>query len=449
MKRDPSEISRGTKASLTISDLNHNGEGVGRLDGMVVFVPGALPDETVEVELLSLHKNFIRSKLLSIIKASAERTEPPCSYFADCGGCQLQHLNYPGQLQWKESTVRNALNRIGKIDHPVLPIRGMENPFRYRNKARVHLSIEHNHLKAGFYQKHSHRIIDIKECLIQHPNNVLAINALRTVLSELIHHNGKIGPDNFGFFEAEVRASFHSGQILMTISTDKEPGDKNRQFISGLFKEILGDKLAGLVLNITAKKINSYQTLNGNSYVKEKINPFYYRISPRSFFQVNPLQARELFEIAAGFAGNPDTAYDLYCGTGNFSLYLSRVAREVIGIDSEESAIRDARINATINGVTNVKFVKSRLEEASGILTQGKKKLTVIIDPPRKGCSPSLIESMEKIKPERIVYVSCNPATLARDLALLQQKGFSVREVQPVDMFPQTTHVETVVWLEK
>ncbi len=438
----------GTRALVKISDLSHDGEGVGRLEKLVIFIPGALPGEEVEVEIKSLHKNYLRSKLIDITTKSPDRVTPPCPYFFTCGGCQLQQLAYQGQLAWKESRVKEALNRIGKLKLPVLPIIGMDHPYRYRNKARFHVIAEGDKIRTGFFKNKSRQIIEIEDCLIQHPLNMLAIKAIRKALEETLTRketDRKIFTD---IYEAELRSSFATGQVLITLGfrgkTDSLVfGEDFTKSIS----DSLGDKLAGLVIKTGSNKDLRYQLLKGNPFIEERIEPFRYKISPRSFFQVNPLQAKELFELAAAYAGNPRTAFDLYCGTGNFALYMSQAASEVIGIDSEAEAIKDARENAAINRINNIKFMQMPIEEAKNALEKGERPITVILDPPRGGCSASLLQTISEIKPERIVYISCNPATLARDLGHLQQNGFQAIKAQSIDMFPQTSHIETIVLL--
>ena len=440
----------GTRASVKISDLNHDGEGVGRLENLVIFVPGALPGEEAKIEIVEQRKNYLRAQLIEITIKSPDRITPPCSYFYTCGGCQLQHLAYPGQLIWKESRVKAALYRIGKLKLPVLPTIGMDDPYHYRNKARFHITVVGDRIRAGFFKNKSRQIIEIENCLIQHPHNMLALKVTLNALAETLTRK-EIGhktlPD---IYEAELRCSFATGQVLITLGFSNKANSLffGEDFIKSISGS-LGDKLAGLIIKTGSNKDFHYQTLKGNPYIEEIIEPFRYRISPRSFFQVNPLQAKELFELATHYAGSPRTAFDLYCGTGSFALYLSRTATEVIGIDSEGEAIKDACENALLNGINNIKFMQMPIEEANKALQQGKRPITVILDPPRGGCSASLLGTISEMKPERIVYISCNPATLARDLGLLQQSGFQAIEAQPIDMFPQTSHVETVVLLQK
>lgn len=444
------DILIGAKALVKISDLNHDGEGVGRFENLVTFVPGALPGEEAGVEIKSLHKNFLRSTLIAINTVSPERVIPPCPYYNRCGGCQLQHLTYQGQLAWKEKRVEAALNRIGKLQLPVLPTIGMSNPYRYRNKARIHMAAEGDRIRAGFYKNKSRQIIEIEDCLIQHPNNVLALKAMRETFEETLSRKDPNSKQLLKIYEAELRCSFTTGQVLISLGLRGKAESFN--FGEDFARKVdsrLGDKLAGLVIRTGSHKDLHYQTLIGRPFIEENIEPFRYRISPRSFFQVNPQQAKVLFELATADAGNPCTAFDLYCGTGNFALYLSRTATTVVGVDSEEEAIADAWDNAAMNGINNIKFMSMPIEEAKKTLQQGSRPITVILDPPRSGCSASLLQTISEIKPERIVYISCNPATLARDLSYLQQNGIKAIKAQPIDLFPQTSHVETVVLMSR
>jgi 23S rRNA (uracil1939-C5)-methyltransferase len=451
MKKQILSDSLGMQALVTISDLNHDGEGVGRLNNLVTFVPTALPGEEVLIRIVSQHKNFFRARVIDWKKKSPDRIAPPCPYFQDCGGCQLQHLSYTKQLEWKEQRVASTLKRIGNIEIPVAPIKAMENPYRYRNKASIHLSAVKNKIMAGFFEQNSKRVIDINDCLIQHPLNNRALNVIRNAIAEYHNRDESIaGLKALIINEAELRTSFSNSKILITLTCALD--NFNPQDISALTRsvnEALNNNLAGLVLRQKDKAGDSYNVLSGNPFIEEVIDDFRFHISPQSFFQVNPLQADQVFKIAAAFAGKPRTAFDLYCGTGTFALYLSRAVDQIIGVDSEKTAIIDAEKNAAINGVSNVRFINARTEEITGLLDKEERPITIILNPPRKGCSPALLNAIRTAKPERIVYISCNPATLARDLDLLQQNCFQVKKVQPVDMFPQTTHVECVVWIEK
>lgn len=441
--------SKGQVISLEVKDLNHRGEGVGKADGFTLFIPGALPDETVTVEVTTVHKKYAEASLQAISKSSAHRIPPPCPYFHRCGGCQLQHLSYEKQLAWKQNLITETLRRISGIETPALRILGMKNPWRYRNKANIHLGLSGNRVSAGFFEKSSHRIIDIADCLVQHPTNVQIINKIRQAVQIFLDNNSEIKDGKLFISEAQIRSSFATGECLVTLIS--AAGNHNLSLLKKLVKNIYNESeipLAGIALKQIAKKNTASKTEIGKSHLEEEIAPFRYRISQHSFFQVNPGQARVLYEQAVSLSGRPATAYDLYCGTGNFALYLSRSSEQVIGVDSSGSAIADARINARLNNINNINFINARAEEIPELLLKGAHPKTIFLNPPRAGCSSTLLKAAASAKPERIVYISCNPATLARDLGLLQLSGFTVQKIQPVDMFPHTSHIEMIVLLE-
>ena len=435
--------------TLEITDLNHLGEGVGKADGFALFVPEALPGEIVRASITTIRKNYAEATLLSRVKTSPNRIVPPCPYFYRCGGCQLQHLDYESQLIWKQKMITETLRRIAAVDIPVSPVLGMEKPWHYRNKAQIHLDTSNRQVLAGFFEKKSRHIVDVQDCLVQHPLNAQIINVIRSAVQQCVNMDTGAGTKNLPVTDAAVRTSFATAECLVTFTINKDSIDLLNKLTALIISESK-DRLAG----VTALKIDNTDrrkhliSLFGETYLKEEIGPYRYKISPQSFFQVNPLQAAVLYRQAAELAGSPGTAFDLYCGTGNFSLYLSRRAKRVIGVDSENSAIADARANAALNNINNVEFVNARAEAVPDLLQHGKRPITIFLNPPRKGSSDELLDAVVKAKPDRIVYISCNPATLARDLGVLQKAGFNARQVQPVDMFPHTSHVESVVLIE-
>jgi 23S rRNA (uracil1939-C5)-methyltransferase len=435
--------------TLKITDLNHQGDGVGKIEGFTLFVPRALPGEDVQVEVTALHKSYGEARVITIEKKSADRVEPLCPYFGVCGGCQLQHLTYEKQLAWKQSMVSETLRRIAGIEAPVLPIIAMDEPWHYRNKAQIHIAKIKGRVVNGFFEQGSHNIIDLKQCPVQHPANEEMLNILRRALQKYSEQSGETETSAFPITSAVVRTSFQSGHCVVALNA--APGrtyiNRTKQ-LAALITHESGGKVVDIVLLHQGKKAG-ITLLSGQSNLEEFVDPFRYQVSPHSFFQINPQQAKRLYESAAAFSGNPRTAYDLYCGTGNFSLYLSRVAENVIGVDSEKSAIEDATTNAALNNINNISFINARAEAIPTLLQKGKQPVTIFLNPPRKGCSPALITDVVRANPERIVYISCNPATLARDLGLLQKTGFTTQKVQPVDMFPHTSHVETVVLMSK
>ncbi len=455
-------FAQGQVVDLEITDLNHRGEGVGKKNNFTLFVPQALPGESVRAEISVVRKNFAIAELVSLHKPSPHRADPPCSYYPDCGGCQIQHLSYEKQLEWKKERVKEALRRIAGTEPTVKPVLGMRTPWRYRNKAQIHIGMAGEQVTAGFYQQQSHQIIDITDCLTQHSRNCEMINAIRRAAGEYINYEaGSATGDPLPVNRAGIRSSFTTGKSLITLigpaageSFDFKPLDPSplKSKLDKLVELINREKEhppSGIVFYQPGKKDGHHFTLYGEPYLEEKITPFHYRISPRSFFQVNPEQAEILYEQAAFLSGKPATAYDLYCGTGNFSLYLSRAAEEVIGVDSDSSAIKDARENASLNKASNIRFINARAEEIPDLLLEGKDPKTVFLNPPRQGCAQGLLEAVVRAKPVRIVYISCDPATLARDITRLQQSNYAVNTVQPVDMFPHTSHVESIALVEK
>lgn len=443
-------FNEGQIINLEVNDLNHRGEGVGKANGFTHFIPGALPGENVTIKVMTAHKTYAEAAIVSINKISADRITPSCPYFEFCGGCQLQHLSYDKQLLWKQKLIFETLRRIAGIRTPVEATLGMENPWHYRNKAQIHIGIEKNSVVAGFFEYGSRRIINIEHCPVQHPLNEKMINVIRRAIRGYLDSSGDTVKTGIPVTGATIRTSFSSGKCI--IAFNAAPGrtyiNKYKKLAALVMAES-ENETKGIVLLHSGKNKQAVTLLHGEPNLEEEIPPYRYRISPFSFFQVNPLQAKILYENAASLSTKTQTAFDLYCGTGNFSLYLSKTAEEVTGVDSSGAAIEDARINTRINNIANIKFIKARAEEIPGMLLKGKKPMTVFLNPPRKGCSEKILEAVSAVKPERIVYISCNPATLARDLALLQGDGYIVHMVQPVDMFPHTSHVETVVLMSR
>ncbi|MBW6463962.1 MAG: 23S rRNA (uracil(1939)-C(5))-methyltransferase RlmD [Firmicutes bacterium] len=446
---DASTIKKDQTVNLKITDLNHRGEGVGRVNSFTFFVPHVLPGEYVTAIVTSLHNNFGEAKPEAVTKTSPFREKPLCPYFPRCGGCRLQHLNYKAQLNWKHKMISEVLRRIAGIEIPVEPVIGMQNPWRFRNKAQIHFGLEKDKVIAGFYEYGSRNIIDIKQCVVQHPANEQAINIIRRELQAYIDRTENSAERKLPVTGATIRTSFIRGSCV--IAFQAAPG---RTYINKLKELALkitansGGIVQGITLLHTGRKKSGETVLSGATVLEEEIFPFQYRISPLSFFQVNPSQAGILYNTGALLSGEPRTAYDLYCGTGNFSLYLSQKSEHVIGIDVSDQAINDARENAALNSIKNTTFINTPAEKIKDILFKGVNPKIVYLNPPRRGASPALLTSVAAANPERIVYISCNPATLARDLALLVKDGYGVKQIQPVDMFPHTTHVETVCLLQ-
>lgn len=444
--------------SLTIDGLTHEGHGVGKYRGYTLFVKGALPNETVKVKVIKVKKRFGYARLMQMIEASPERTRPPCPIYASCGGCQLQHVTYAEQLRQKEQLVRDNLERMGGLDlkkiniHPTL---GMQDPWRYRNKAQVPVGEAEGGLMTGFYRQGSHEIIAMQECLIQHEQNDQVIQKVR----EICHRMGMTAfkeQEHKGLLRhVVVKYGFHTDELMIVLITNGEQIPEEQAMIKDLRQAF--PNLKSIVQNINTKKTNvifgdKTKLLWGEEYIYDQIGDIRFAISARSFYQVNPVQTEVLYEQALQYADlqGHETVIDAYCGIGTISLFLAQKAHRVLGVEIIPEAISDAKRNAKLNSIENVTFAVGEAEKvipwwkAQGVMAD-----VIVVDPPRKGCDDTLLQTIIEMKPEKVVYVSCNPATLARDLKILEAGGYATKEVQLVDMFPQTMHVETVVLMSR
>ncbi len=448
-------VSKGDLVEVEIVDLSHDGEGIGHTVGFTLFVPETVPGDLAEARIISVQKTYARALPVSIIRSSSYRTEPRCNHFHQCGGCQLQHLKYPHQLRLKQKRVSDAIRRLGGLEAPVRPIVGMANPWSYRNKAQVPIAREGDRVVAGFYEKRSHRVVNIESCPIQHAggNRVIdetraALQALQIPVYDETNHRGLIR-------HILSRISFSTGEVLVTIITNGEKLPHTALLVERLCSRI--ENLVGIVQNINTRRGNVVLgnrnlTLWGRPYLVEKLGDLSFHVSPHSFFQVNPLQTGVLYDRVLAFAGltGSETVFDLYCGAGAIALYLARKADRVVGVESVVQAVEDARANTSLNRIGNAEFYHGRAEEiVPDLLQKGVRADVIVVDPPRKGCDTELLKTISEAAPERIVYVSCNPATLARDLKILSADSYVTVEVQPVDMFPHTSHVECVVLMSR
>ena len=448
-------VEKNKRYRMQIEDLANAGEGVGKIDGFTVFVEGALPQEEIEVLIVKVKKQFAYGKLQKIITPSPKRTEPLCSIFAKCGGCQLQHLSYEQQLEYKTKKVTEVLKRIAQIENPtVLPAIGMQNYWRYRNKGQFPVARTKGKLEIGFYGKRSHRIVDTKKCFLQREISDEVIKIVRDFL-EKYHISVYDEQSHTGLIRhILVRVGFTSGQVMvcLVINGNKLPYSdilvKNLQKIKSM---------TSIVLNENKQKTNvilgqKNHLLWGTPFIEDNIGPFVFEISPISFFQVNPIQTKILYEKALQMAqlqGN-ETVLDLYCGIGTISLFFAQKAKKVIGVEIVPEAIADAKKNAKKNHIENTEFFVGAAEDIIPLFHQkGLKADVIVVDPPRKGCDEKVIQTMIEMNPKKIVYVSCDPATMARDVNMLKNAGYFLELVQPVDQFPMTNHVECVVLMSK
>ncbi|URZ05140.1 23S rRNA (uracil(1939)-C(5))-methyltransferase RlmD [Clostridium felsineum] len=451
-------VKKNNDYEIYIDDFGNMGEGIGKVDNFTVFVKDAVKGEKVKAKIIKVNKNFAIGKLIDVIEKSEDRAEPVCSIYNKCGGCQLQHLKYEKQLEFKKNKVTECLRRIAKVDLSPVKINetiGMETPNYYRNKVQLPVGEVNGEVKIGFYRERSHDIIEVDKCFIQDDT----ANEIMLVVKKWIKdfnieaYNEALGKGVLRHIM--IRKAFKTGQIMLVLVTNTEKLPQKKELIHRITTEIKGIK--GIIQNINNKKTNVVLgqreiTLWGENIIEDYIGEFKFNVSSKSFFQVNPVQTEKLYETALRFAGltGNEVVFDAYCGTGTISLFLSQKANKVYGVEMVPEAIENAKINAQQNGVDNAEFIVGKAEEEiPKLIEKGIKPEIVVVDPPRKGCEKALLESIASGEPRTIVYVSCDPATLSRDLGILNELGYEVKEVQPVDMFPETGHVETVVLLQR
>ncbi|WP_405143103.1 23S rRNA (uracil(1939)-C(5))-methyltransferase RlmD [Paenibacillus sp. FSL H7-0942] len=516
-------VSKNEETVIDIIGMNHDGEGVGRANGYTLFVQGALPGETVHVRVMKTKKQYGYAKLLEIVKASPDRVSAPCPIYDQCGGCQIQHMSYAGQLAWKRQLVVDNLQRIGKLnvmvedaetlasnaqddtsvdeaklaerlEHDanqttepgqtsseaqmigsnrirlrlegvmneedteqgirVLPTMGMDEPWRYRNKAQVPIGAAEGGLVGGFYAKGSHRIIDMESCLIQHEHNDEVVAKVKEIGSHfgISAYNEETGRGLLR--HVVVKKAFRTGEMMLVLVTNGRDIPYKDEWIGSIREAI--PHVASICQNVNKKQTNvifgdETRVLWGRDVIYDYIGDVQFAISARSFYQVNPVQTEVLYGKTVEYAGlsGKETVIDAYCGIGTISLFLAQHADQVYGVEIVPEAIEDARSNALLNEMRNVKFEVGASEDViPRWKEQGIEADVIVVDPPRKGCDPRLLDTILEMKPERVVYVSCNPSTLARDLRVLEDGGYRTVEVTPVDMFPHTVHVESVAMLK-
>jgi len=448
-------VKKNDRVTVYIEDLTHEGLGVGKVDGYPLFIHGALPQETAEVHVLKTLKSYGFAKIVELKEPSPDRVEAPCMYFGKCGGCQLQHLSYEGQLHWKENMVRNVMKRIGKIEAPVRPIKGMEHPWNYRNKSQIPFAMGESGPIAGFYKSRTHDIVDMERCLIQ-------MSEADIIMANLKKELEKIGIEPYNETTHQgmlrhviVRTGRATGEVMVVLVTKKRKFPQKDAAVEVIRKLI--PHVTSIVQNVNSEKTNvilgkETMTLWGKETIEDTIGDIRFEISARSFYQVNPVQTEVLYNQALEYAGltGEETVIDAYCGIGTISLFLAKKAKQVMGVEIVEEAIEDAKRNAELNGFTNTYFEAGPAEEViPRWYKEGKRADVLVVDPPRKGCDQALLNTIIEFKPKRVVYVSCNPSTLARDLRILEDGGYKTMEITPVDMFPQTTHVECVVLMSR
>ena len=454
-------MKKNDKIIVKIEDIGVSGEGIGKVDGYTLFVKDALIGDTVEAVITKPKKSYAYAKMLKIIEASPNRVEKRCPVARQCGGCQIQELSYEAQLEFKAKKVYGNLERIGGFSaeflHTVMePICGMEGPFHYRNKAQFPIGTnKQGDIVTGFYAGRTHSIIPNTECALGVEVNQEILQHVLDFMNEN-HISAYNEQTQRGLVRhVLIRYGFQTGEIMVCLVVN---GDKIPKFEKLVDKLVKISGMTSITYSINRENTNvimgkEIRILWGQGYITDYIGNVKYQISPLSFFQVNPAQTEKLYGLAleyAGLQGN-ETVWDLYCGIGTISLFLAQKAKQVYGVEIIPQAIDDARNNARINGITNAEFFVGKAEEV--LPDQYEKNQVyadvIVVDPPRKGCDETLLNTMVKMKPERIVYVSCDSATLARDLKYLCENGYRLEKVRPVDQFPMTVHVETVTLLQR
>ncbi|MBB6455425.1 23S rRNA (uracil-5-)-methyltransferase RumA [Salirhabdus euzebyi] len=446
----------GQNIPLTIKKMGINGEGIGYFKRKAVFVQGALPDEEVVAVIQKEYPKYIRAELKTIRKKSKDRIDPPCDIYEACGGCQLQHLRYEKQLEYKRDLILQALDRYvkKKIDpSKVKETFGMEHPWDYRNKSQLQVGNLNGNVIAGLYGQGSHRLIDTTDCLVQHPKTNKVSKEVKQIISDLnipIYDEKK----QKGFIRTIVtRLGFETDQIQLVLITTKKDFPKKDLFIKQVEKRL--PQVTSFMQNVNGKKTSlifgeDTHHLFGDEYIEEKLDNIGFELSARAFFQLNPPQTVKMYNEVKRVAqlSGKEKIVDAYCGVGTIGLWLAEGAAEIRGIEVIDDAVKDARKNAKNLGISNAEYVTGKAEEwLPKWQKEGFQPDIIVVDPPRTGCDQQFIETVKKIKPKKFIYVSCNPSTLAKDLDALSSV-FEVKSIQPVDMFPQTSQVEAIVLLE-
>ncbi|HII4457951.1 TPA: 23S rRNA (uracil(1939)-C(5))-methyltransferase RlmD [Clostridium perfringens] len=453
-------VEKNKEYIFDIISQGYEGEGIAKIDNKYpIFIEGALKGEKVKVRIVKVNKNFAYGKLMEVLEASEERVNPPCAIYKRCGGCKLQHASYKAQLDFKWDRVKDCVSKIGKLDPSIVkyPL-GMENPWRYRNKVQLPIGLINGEVKIGFFAPRSHDIIDMESCLIQDEIGDKVVKLTREWIEKF-----NIRPYNVdGEYDEKgivrhimIRRGFTTNEVMVVLVTNGEKLPHKEEFVDLMVKNIPGIK--SVIQNINSKKTNvilglESKTLWGEDTISDYIGDFRFNISPLSFFQVNPTQTEVLYGKALEYAnltGNEEV-FDAYCGTGTITLFLSQKAKKVYGVEIIPQAIDNAWINAKENKVENVEFFVGESEVViPDLINKGVKADVVVVDPPRKGCDKKLLDAITNIDAKKIVYVSCDPSTLGRDLQVLEENGYKTLEVQPVDMFSNTAHIENVALLIK
>lgn len=444
------ELSKNDKIELTIDALTSEGSGIGRYNGFAVFVRGTVPQDKIIAHIIKKSKNYAIGIIDKILQPSPERIESDCPYSKRCGGCSFRHMTYDEELRYKKSRVQDALSRIGHLNIEVDEIIGADDLTFYRNKAQYPVDICDGEMYAGFYAYKSHRIIPCSDCRLQPMEFENGLNAFAKWIEaeNITSYNEQTGKGLLRHIY--FRKGFATGEIMAcaVVNSDSIP---NKDLLISLLKENV-DGLVSVAVNVNKDKTNvilgkETKVIWGEETIRDRLLGKTFLISPNSFYQVNHNQCEKLYAKAKEFAGltGNEILLDLYCGVGTIGLTMADAVKQLVGIEIIPQAIENAEENAKINNIINAKFICADAPKGAEILKkQGIKPNIIILDPPRKGCDKSLFDTVEQLSPDRIVYVSCDSATLARDLEILKEKGYITQKVTAVDMFPRTPHVEAV-----
>lgn len=452
---------------IDITDIGTDGEGIGKMDGYTLFVKDALPGDKAKVKIMKAKKNYAYAHLEQIVEPSKDRVKPKCPIARQCGGCQLQAINYERQLKFKNDKVKNNLIRIGGFEEKLIndimePIGGMDEPFRYRNKAQYPIGYDKNgELIAGFYAGRTHSIINNTDCILGAPENkeILerVLNWMRAFKIRAYNEEKGTGLVR----HVLIRKGFATGQIMVCLVINGEKFVHREEFIR-VIAEIEGVTSISYSMNTSRDNVimgDNYHTIYGNDTIEDYIGELKFEISPLSFYQVNPAQTKNMYGKALEYANltGKESVWDLYCGIGTISLFMASKARQVYGVEIIPQAIDNAKENAKANNIDNATFFVGKAEEVLPEFYENSKNAgsdmmhpdVIVVDPPRKGCDELCLNTMLKMQPDRIVYISCDSATLARDLKYLHEGGYELKGVKAFDNFPQTTHVECIVCIQR
>lgn len=474
------EYQKNDVVTVQIEDIGNDGEGIGKIDGYTLFVKDAVIGDIVEAKVVKAKKNYSYAKLEKVITPSPFRVEPRCAFHRQCGGCQIQAMSYERQLIFKQNKIRNNLLHIGGfeaelIDEIMEPIVGMESPWHYRNKAQYPVGCDKDgNLITGFYAGRTHDIIANTDCLLGAGENKQILEAVLSYMNEnqVSAYQEKTGKGLVRHIL--IRTGFDSGEIMVCLVINGEKLPEEEKLVQKLTalsftdrEGFIGKEMKSISVSVNRERNNvimgkTIRTLWGSDYIEDSIRitnaidgakKVKFHISPLSFYQVNPRQTEKLYGLALDFAdlNGKEVVWDLYCGIGTISLFLAKRAKQVYGVEIVPQAIEDAKENARINGIANVEFYVGKAEEVlpKKFDEEGIHADVIVVDPPRKGCDSKCLETMLAMGPERIVYVSCDSATLARDLRVLADGGYELRKVRGVDQFGMTGHVETCVLLSR